>query len=150
MGRLKSNQNFLSGLLLVSLAALFGFLGRNLKFGTPSQMGPGFAPLLLSCLLGVIGVILLIRATRDHTTPDDWPAGRVLLIVCAAPLVFGALLRPTGLIVAVVVTSLVARLAMPGKIGWADLIAAVLLAVFCAVTFVVLLGQSMPLWSEYV
>jgi hypothetical protein len=109
-------------------------------------MGAGFVPVILCGALAAIGLFLAVRSFWNREKPDDWPSGRVLGIVCVAPLIFGALLRPAGLVVAVVVTALFARLAMPGKPGRIDLISAVLLAAFCAVVFVILLGQSLPLW----
>lgn len=146
MERIKSNQDLLSGLLMLALGGFFAYFGRNLKFGTPSVMGAGFVPLLLSGALVLIGLILVIRSGWNREEPDSWPAMRVLAIVCISPLIFGALLRPTGLVITVVATAMFARLAMPGRPGWLDLVSATALSAFCAVTFVILLGQSLPLW----
>lgn len=146
MVRIKSNQDLLSGLLLLGLGGFFAYFGRNLKFGTPSVMGAGFVPMILSGVLVLIGLILVLRSYWNREEPDSWPAMRVLAIVCIAPLVFGALLRPAGLVITVVVTAMFARLSMPGRPGWLDLVSAAGLAAFCAITFVILLGQSLPLW----
>lgn len=146
MERLKANQDLLSGLLLMALGGLFGFLARNLKMGTPSSMGAGFVPIILSGSLVLIGLLLALRAYWVREATDAWPSLRVLVIVCLAPLVFGGLLRVVGLVVTVVVTALFARLAMPGRPGWVDVVSACVLSAFCAITFVVLLGQSLPLW----
>lgn len=146
MERLKTNQDLLSGLLLLALAGFFGFLAQPLKMGTPSTMGAGFVPIILCGALAAIGLVLVVRSYWNREEPDTWPSLRVLAIVCIAPLIFGALLRSTGLVVTAVVTALFARLAMPGKPGWVDVLSATALAAFCAITFVVLLGQSLPLW----
>lgn len=146
MKRLKSNQDFLSGMLLMALGGFFGYLARGLKMGSPSSMGAGFVPVILSVALVLIGFVLAARSYWVREEPDRWPAMRVLLIVCVAPLIFGGLLRSVGLVATVVVTALFARLAMPGKPAWIDVISALLLSAFCAITFVTLLGQSMPLW----
>lgn len=146
MQGLKTNEGLLSGALVVVLGFLFAGLSTRLNFGSPSQMGAGFVPTILSWLLVAIGALLIVRSRTRPGVPDEWPKLRPLIIVCIAPLIFGALIRVVGLAATVVVTALFTRLALAGRVAVIDVIAAVLLSAFCCLTFVVFLGQSLPLW----
>ena len=51
------NRNFVAGLFMIAFALLFGLAALKYQLGTFSRSGPGLFPLMVSSLLGVIGVI---------------------------------------------------------------------------------------------
>ena len=58
-----NNRNLISGLFIMAFALVFGLWSLKYQFGAFSRAGPGLFPLLVSCLLFLIG---LITAVRSH------------------------------------------------------------------------------------
>jgi NADH:ubiquinone oxidoreductase subunit K len=57
-----NNRNLVRGLFLMAFALVFGLWSRRYHFGDFSRAGPGLFPLLVSCLLFLIGVITVVRS----------------------------------------------------------------------------------------
>jgi NADH:ubiquinone oxidoreductase subunit K len=57
-----NNRNLVRGLFLMAFALVFGLWSRQYHFGDFSRAGPGLFPLLVSCLLFLIGVITVVRS----------------------------------------------------------------------------------------
>ena len=64
-------------------------------------------------------------------------------------LVFGVLIRPAGLIIAILAMVLLSATAMRGYGFKAALVTGGILAVGSAIVFVVLLGQPLPLFGKF-
>jgi hypothetical protein len=83
----------------------FAGFAQEYDMGTGQRMGPAFFPTMLGILLALIGVIIGIKALAGETNQGKvekfhfdalgWVLGAVVL--------FGLLLRPAGLIVALLV-----------------------------------------------
>ncbi|MCK0196839.1 tripartite tricarboxylate transporter TctB family protein [Ancylobacter sp. 6x-1] len=90
-----------AGILLIGLAAMFGILSLDLPMGSAVRMGPGYFPLVLSGILGVLGLIVFIGGLRfaDEGEPIRLAAlpWRGLVLVTLAVVVFGVGIRPLGL-----------------------------------------------------
>jgi putative tricarboxylic transport membrane protein len=98
------SQDAVSGFLFLAVAIYVGvstLLGLNI--GSLDQMGPGFFPLALSVILGVIGVLVLLSAKPDegHQLPVNW---RAVILIGAAPIAFGLTVRTLGLVPALLVS----------------------------------------------
>lgn len=148
MRQARLKNDLLSGLLMLALGLTFAWLSSGLKFGSASRMGAGFVPTLLSWSLVVIGVVLVTRSGRSVEFADEWPTLRAVSVICLSPVVFGLLIQTAGLVITVVATSVLARLAMHGRIQVIDIISAVTLAAFCSLVFVIILGQSLSIWPS--
>src|SRR5665811_1158217 len=57
-----NNLNFVRGLVLMAIALLFGLVSLNYRVGEFSKAGPGLFPLLVSCLVFLIGLLTVVRA----------------------------------------------------------------------------------------
>lgn len=57
-----NNRNLVRGLFLIAFSLVFGIGSRKYQFGEFSRAGPGLFPLLVSCLLFLIGLITVVRA----------------------------------------------------------------------------------------
>ena len=109
------SQDAVSGLLFlviaiyVSVSTLLG-----LDIGDLEQMGPGFFPLALGIILGVIGVLVLLGAKpdEDDQLPVNW---RAVVLIGGAPIAFGLTVRTLGLVPALLISVAMATLA-GGKI----------------------------------
>ena len=140
MLRVRSPKDVAAGLLFMVLAAILAYNAGSLPLGTAGRMGPGYFPLMLAGILGILSVVILVGAFRYDGPPIRVPEWRGLALVTAAIVIFGATLRPLGFLAAVFLSGLLCVLASrPFRPFSAGLMIAGLM-IFCAVVFVMLLG----------
>jgi Tripartite tricarboxylate transporter TctB family len=99
--------------------------------------------------LGFIGAILVARSLFVAGEPIDPIQFRPLSIIAIGVVLFGVLLEPLGLVIALIVVTLVAAFA--GR-DWRPLEAAglaVALAAFSVGIFVVALRLPLPIWPSF-
>ena len=63
-------RDFLAGLLVLIFGLFFAGFGTQYTIGTPGRMGPGFFPVALGSLLGLLGIV--IAATALAGSPDEF------------------------------------------------------------------------------
>jgi putative tricarboxylic transport membrane protein len=150
MLQIKSPRNFWAGILFLSVGAGQTWLSLQYKVGTASQMGPGFMPAVLGCLLMTLGLVivgssLIVRGPRVE--PVHW---RPLVSIIAALLVFALLIERAGLAMTTALAVLIAGCGYRRRMDWAWLGTLVALAVgaaACAVAlFIYGLKQPIPAW----
>src|SRR6202008_3539964 len=81
-GRMK-NQLLARGLVLIGIALLFGIPASTYQVGTFSHAGPGLFALLISGIVGMIGVVTLVQS-RIEKAPAMTIQFRNILIVLAS------------------------------------------------------------------
>lgn len=67
-----NNLNFVRGIFLMAVALLFGLGSLKYKIGEFSRAGPGLFPLMVSCLVFLIGLITLVRARFVTPVPMSY------------------------------------------------------------------------------
>lgn len=139
-------KNVASGLffLLFGIAVAIG--ATRYSIGTASRMGPGYFPLGVGICLAIVGLAVLIPALRSGTASslDFWPL-RGAATVLAAVILFGVLLEPMGLLVAIPVLLIVSALAHPAY-SWRLIGLSILILVpLTWVLFILGLGLQLPL-----
>ena len=76
----KDTPDLIAGLVLMAVAAFFGWHTRALEIGTSLRMGPGYFPMVLSILLFILGALVAMAARLPlglsvaESPPTD-PAG---------------------------------------------------------------------------
>lgn len=145
---IKSGKDFTAGCLFLLLGVGFAWLAPRYSLGTPARMGAGFFPLVLGCVLAVLGGAIAVRSLAVAGDPlpaiPVRPLGKLVLGVC----LFALLLVPVGLVGAVLVLVLVASWA-GREFRWKEAAAlGIGLAAACAILFVKGLGLSVPLWPQ--
>jgi putative tricarboxylic transport membrane protein len=146
MVRLRSPRDVLAGVLFILFAGVIDWNAGKLDLGTAGRMGPGYFPMMLAGLLGLLGLIVLAGGLRYDGPPLQKAEWRGLALVTASIVVFSVALEPLGFLAAVFLSGLLSVLASrPVRpVGAALLIAG--LMIFCAVVFVKLLGMPVRLW----
>ena len=139
-------KNLASGLFFLVFGAAVAIGATRYPIGTASRMGPGYFPLGVGICLVVVGLVVLVSAFRsgEVSTLGPWPL-RGPAIVLAAVVLFGALLEPMGLLVAISALLTVSAIAHPAY-SWrlVALSILVLLPLTWAI-FILGLGLQLPL-----
>jgi hypothetical protein len=147
--RIRAPKDFWSGVMFCGFAATAILAARGYSLGTSGKMGPGYFPLLLGAVLGGLGAILIGRSV----VLDGEPVARFhllpLAVIAAAICLFGALIEPFGLIVALAVLTVLSAWAGPQSrlIETVALTAALIL--FSIGVFVYALGLPFNVWPSY-
>jgi hypothetical protein len=145
----RAPKDFWSGVMFIAFAATAMLSARGYSFGNAGKMGPGYFPMALGATLGLIGAILVVRSLFVAGEPVDPIQFRPLSIIAIGVVLFGVLLEPLGLVIALIVVTLVAAFA--GR-DWRPLEAAglaVALAAFSVGIFVVALRLPLPIWPSF-
>lgn len=96
MGR-ANGRDLAAGAVLIAIGLFFALSGQRLRLGTAGEMGPGYLPLVLAGLLGLLGVIVILGSfgrPREAAAPLPW---RGIVTVGVALLLFGLAVQPLGL-----------------------------------------------------
>jgi hypothetical protein len=158
--RIKSQKDFASGLMFTAAGVAFAWGATNYTIGEGARMGPGYFPLMLGILLGILGLVITFTALVVETE-DGQPIGRIawkpLGFIIGANVLFGVLLAGVprfgipafGLIVAIYGLVLVASRAGDEYKIKEVLILATVLAVLSYFAFVKLLNLQFPVWPWF-
>lgn len=148
-GALRNPREFWAGVIYVTIGVGAILIGLDYDMGSATKMGPAFFPTMLGALLAAIGTIAVVRALLVPGPPIGAIPYKGMAAVLAAIVLFGALARGAGLVVAIVVTVLVSARASP-RIRWPQALAlAGGLAVFCTLVFVKGLGIPLPVLGSW-
>ncbi|MFC3146077.1 tripartite tricarboxylate transporter TctB family protein [Piscinibacterium candidicorallinum] len=114
MFKIRSYPDFWSGMMFITVGLFFSIYGRiNYDLGTAGRMGPGYFPFWLGLILAGLGLIVLfgaLSAKRQEEEVGAWD-WKSIVFVLGATVIFGFMLRPVGMILAVTVLVAVASLA---------------------------------------
>jgi hypothetical protein len=93
--QIKSQKTFFSGIMFTCVGAAFAIGATNYNVGSAARMGPGYFPLIIGTLLGVLGLVVVSSAFTVKTA-DGEPVGKIawkpLGFIIGANLLFGILL----------------------------------------------------------
>jgi hypothetical protein len=145
--RIRSPKDFWAGLMFIAfgLAAMVIAL-NSYQFGTSVRMGPGYFPAVLGGLLAALGTIISFASLAIEGPKVPRFNFRPLLLVLAACIAYGYLIKPAGLVIATVALVFVSALG-GHEFKWKEVsILALLLIVFSVLVFVKGLTLPFPLW----
>lgn len=159
--RRAARADLCAGGAFVALGGAFAIGALNYDIGTAFQMGPGYVPLTLGCVLAGLGAIVLghgVLIALGHRTveqeliadeepgPVPWRRGGLLV---AAVVLFGLTVDGLGIGVTIFVAAFLAALAGHRNSLLKALIIAAGLTVLCLVIFVALLQLRLPVLGSW-
>lgn len=136
------------GIFLV-IAAFFALETRELTIGTALRMGPGYFPLLLSGVLGVLGLIILLKAVGKEQSPLTGIPWRGAIFILLAPIAFGLTVRGLGLAPAIALVVAISAFASRKATLVLAAMLTIGLTVFCVLVFSYGLGMPLPLVGHW-
>jgi hypothetical protein len=146
--RIRARQNLLAGVMFFGAGAVLVLGSHKYNIGTLDEMGPGFLPLLVGLLLGIVGIVLIGRsllAREDIVVELHAPP---LILVSAAICIFALILPAFGLFAAVAVLAFVASQASRDSRLIDSLLLSLCLAAVSGALFVYGLGLPLALWPK--
>ena len=151
--KIKSQRDFLSGLMFLLVGVGFALGATNYSMGSSARPGAGYFPLILSVIMAILGAVILFKALTIETEGGD-PVGdiawRPLLVIVASITVFGLALPRLGMLVTVPLLIVMVSLA-GSEFRWKGVIAAsVVLTGFAWFVFVWGLKLTIPLYPSFI
>jgi hypothetical protein len=147
--RIRAEKDFWSGVMFLAFAVVGAAAARGYSLGSAGRMGPGYFPLLLAGVLGVLGLLLVARAlvaegealARANLVP--------LLTIAVAVALFGVTIEPLGLVISILLLTILVTLAARQS-GVPEMLAlAAALTMFSVGIFVFVLRLPLSLWPNF-
>lgn len=111
MSFIRNPKDVLAGLVFIALAGIFGWQAQLLPMGSSVRMGPGYFPMVLSGLMGFLGLVVLISGLRHKGSGPTGIAWRGLILLTLGSLCFGFFMRPLGFLPTLALTVFICTLA---------------------------------------
>ncbi|MCO5161039.1 MAG: tripartite tricarboxylate transporter TctB family protein [Mesorhizobium sp.] len=147
---MKATQDAALGVFFAAIGIAAGAIALTYPFGTPSRMGPGFFPVIISVLMTLTGMAVLLRAYRAGSPavePVTWRAVVIIPLMIAA---FGLLVDGLGLPLAVLLLVVgTAAASVKFELSWKAAAGAAAFSAICALLFVKVLGLPIPLAGSW-
>jgi hypothetical protein len=144
MSLVRNPRDFFAGVLLLTLAALFTWSSLQSKLGSLERFGPGFFPLVLAVILGVLGFFVVVSSLRVRGEMPSVAGWRGAALVVISIFVFGLALEPLGAVVALPAAVFISTLASRRFHLGNALLLTFAITFFCWTVFIYGLGQTMP------
>ncbi|KQT09570.1 tripartite tricarboxylate transporter TctB family protein [Ramlibacter sp. Leaf400] len=159
--RIKSQKDFLAGLMFTIVGAGFALGATNYTIGEGARMGPGYFPLMLGILLAIIGLVVVFEALVVETVDGEKVgaiAWKPLVFIIGSNIVFGICLGgipklgipSLGLIVGIYALTFIASMAGEEHKTKEVLVLATVLAIVSYLAFIVLLNLQFPVWPSFI
>ncbi|MBB5215413.1 tripartite tricarboxylate transporter TctB family protein [Parapusillimonas granuli] len=149
--RIRSKQDFWSGLMFVGIGLFFALEATHYQMGTAARMGPGYFPFWLGVILAVMGAgvalgALSIKAQETRVEKFDW---RVTALIIGSVMLFGVLLNFLGVYLSTFILVVVSSIA-GHDFNWKVAVAnGAFLVFFSYLAFIRGLGLIFPLWPSF-
>ena len=130
-----------AGIVFIAFGLYFGLTSLiRLDLRSALRMGPGYAPLVLSGLLLLLGLLILAGSLRSAPEPVGRIAWRGMAFLLPAPILFGLTVRGLGFVPALFLATLLAAFASPRMRPVQALLLAVAVTAFSTLVFSYALG----------
>src|SRR5262245_43437584 len=143
------SKDFWAGIMFLGFAAVAVLAARGYTLGTAGRMGPGYFPMALGLLLGLLGLIIAARSLLSADGPIDGLKLRPLVCLVAGVCLFGLLIERLGLVLTLIAVVAVAAFASRESRSIEVAALAAGLAAFSLGAFVYVLRLPLPVWPNF-
>jgi len=149
--RIRHPKDFWSGLMFLVIGLAFAGFAQQYALGSAQRMGPGYFPTVLGGLLAILGLVIAIRGMTQPGPDGDIERFHFgpLAIILGAVALFGFLLRPAGLVAALVVLIAVSAYASHEFRMREVIPLALFLVLLVLAVFIWGLGMVIPVWPAF-
>lgn len=138
--------------MFASIGFAFAIIVKVYEYpmGTASKMGAGYFPFVLGIIMGLIGVVILIRAFASEGSRISKFAWKPLFWILGGVVFFGLIAKIAGLAVSIVALVVVSSYGGDEFKIKEVIISSVILAVFSVGVFVYGLKLPFPIWPPFI
>jgi hypothetical protein len=147
--KIKNPKDFWAGLMFIVFGLFFVIGARNYQLGSAARMGPAYFPTLLGGLMAVVGGAVFFRSFVLKGEKVAAIPLKLLFYITLSLLVFGYLLKPIGLVLALLCLVVISAFAGHEFRLKEALLLTLALIVLCVLVFVKGLGLPFPLWPKF-
>ena len=159
--KIKSQKDFFSGLMFTVVGTAFAWGATTYSVGSGARMGPGYFPLMLGIVMGLIGLVIMFTSltaeTEDGEPIGKW-AWKQIVYIIGANLAFGLLLGglpsigvpAMGMIIAIYALVIIASLAGHEFDLKKVLVLATVLAIGSYIAFIWALKLQIQVWPTFI
>jgi hypothetical protein len=149
--RIRSQKDLAAGLIYVLAGAGFSLGALNYKLGDAARMGPGWFPFWVGVVLAAVGVITAATSLRRTAAEDrvQRPELRAVAWIIGAVVLFGLLLQPLGMVLALAVLVIVSSMASHEFTWKGALLNTVFMVLFSVGAFIWGINLQIPLWPTF-
>jgi hypothetical protein len=146
----RSPKDFYAALIYLAFGLAGLWFGAAYPMGTAGRMGAGYFPKVLSGFLLLLGIVALVRSLRVEGSPVGAIHWKPLFFILAGCSLFGVLLQPLGMPIALFVLILCCAMASR-EFRWdlRALAGALGMVAICALVFIKGLSVQMPLVGDW-
>lgn len=149
---IRNQKDFAAGVIYVLAGAGFSLGALNYRLGDASRMGPGWFPFWVGILLAAVGMATISASLRAGAAPEaiKRPELGSVAWILGAVVLFGLLLQPAGLVLALAVLVLVSSRASH-EFSWVGaLVNAVVMILFSTGVFIYGINLQIQLWPAFI
>ena len=149
--RIRNQKDVAAGLIYVLAGAGFSLGALNYNLGDAARMGPGWFPFWVGILLVAVGIVTAAAGMHRRAAEErvKRPELRSVAWILGAVVLFGLLLQPLGLVLALAVLVIVSSLGSH-EFGWkGTLLNAAVLIAFSVGAFIKGINLQIPLWPTF-
>jgi hypothetical protein len=140
-----------AGAVFIGFGLAFAVTASSYEVGSGLRMGPGYFPLVLGCLLVLLGIAIAAKGFLAPETGEFGPVPwRAAVLLVAAILFFGFTVRGLGIVPALLVSVLLATLAARGIRVLPALVITVSLTALSVLIFIVALQLPLRLFGPWI
>ena len=118
--KIKSQRDFWSGLMFVTVGVVFAVGATGYSMGSSARPGAGYFPMILSVAMALLGAVVLFKSLTIETEGGD-PIGafawRPLLVIVASIAMFGFALPVLGMFMTIPLLIIMVSFA-GNEFGW--------------------------------
>jgi len=148
---LRSNVDFLAGLLMLAIGGGAFYMALDFPFGSALRMGPGYFPRVLAGIFMGFGLFVLIRGlvSKEKAKVKGYWGFKPLAFICASLIGFGWTMEHFGFFPAIAVLFILSTLASTEFNIKEVPILMVVMAAFAWLVFIKLIGLPYPLIGTF-
>lgn len=148
---LRNPKDFWAGVMFAAVGFAFAIIVKVYEYpmGTASRMGPGYFPFVLGNLLGILGLLILLKSLVSDGAMVSKFAWRPIFWILGAVVVFGLSVKLIGLLLAIMVLVIISSLGGHEFKLKEQLIAGGILAAGSVAVFVYGLMLPFPIWPAF-
>lgn len=148
---IRNQKDVAAGLIYVLAGAGFSLGALNYKIGEAARMGPGWFPFWVGILLMAVGFATAAGGMRASAAEEKVkrPELRSLAWILGSVVLFGLLLQPAGLVLALAALVIVSSMGSH-EFSWkGTLLNTVVLVAFSVGVFIKGINLQIPLWPAF-